>query len=117
MPDDDFEYGLGWRGAHLPDGTFRVVHLAHFSYVPGGQLERCYEAATIFGAENSEVSPVEVFVAVTVMFRLRAMYLNVEKVKETWPEPSVVTVLEPRHLLPSFEPFTLEKNCTLKDSS
>jgi hypothetical protein len=81
------------------------------------QLERCYEATTCFGAENSEVSPVEVFVAVAVTFCFRAMYLNVEKVKETWPEPSVVTVLEPRYLLPSFVPFALEKNCTLKDSS
>ena len=53
-------------------------------------------------------------VAVAVMFWPSPICFFVEKVKEALPDPSVLTALLPRSVLPSSVSFGLEKNSTLK---
>jgi hypothetical protein len=58
---------------------------------------------TVFGAENSEVSPAG-SEAVAVMVLPLATLLAVLKVKEALPDPSVVTFFCPTKTLPSSPP-------------
>ena len=62
---------------------------------------------TASGAENSEVSSVELFVAVAVMASpLRTFSSSGLKVKETLPLASVVTLFSPMKVSPSSVPVT-----------
>jgi hypothetical protein len=60
------------------------------------------------GAENSEVSPVDPFVAVAVIVCPTGTFVAGEKVKETLPDESVVTDFCPVNFFPSSVPAGLE---------
>ena len=65
-------------------------------------------------AENSEVLPLEVFVAVAVIVCPTATtVLDGENVNVAVPLPSVVTLFWPTKVLPSFVPEGFEKNCSV----
>jgi len=60
-------------------------------YKATGEDRLYYASRTFFGAENSEVSPVESSVAVVVTNSPALTFLLGLKVKETRPPPSVAT--------------------------
>jgi hypothetical protein len=68
------------------------------------------EDATVLAAENSDVSPVNSFVAVAVIALPTATLLDGEKVEVAWPDPSTVRlVFWPMKVLPSRRPKCLRR--------